>query len=201
MEILSIQQVLYNGSIFYSNQNRALSAVSVLRFSSGLLPSNFLWPLNFKYFVLLYLLDKYPHESHEYLYNVSVARALWASHGCYKEFLKTVWYLFPCWQLEGSWFCFGIRDGKTVLVCQAHLLQHKPLKHTSGYPIWNSWFEGGDQIKITICQQLEEGETNRQKNHRLATSIQISCNYPRFSSPKYFRICFQILVSLQVCLL
>ena len=48
----------------------------------------FVCPLNFKHFVLPYLLHKYPHESHDYLYNVSVAGVCGPLSGVTRSFRK-----------------------------------------------------------------------------------------------------------------
>lgn len=141
-------------------------SVSVLRFSSGLLHSSFCAAIKLQMFSAITITRIPTWVSCVSRLRFSVG-ALWASHRCYKEFQKTIWHLFPFWLLEDSWFWFGTRDGKIVLICQANLVQYKPLQCTSGYPIWNSWFEGGDQIKFIICQQLEGGGMkNQAKNTR-----------------------------------
>lgn len=65
---------LYNGSLFYSNHNRVLSSVSPLRFFSGLQLSGFCVAIKLQTFCSAIAITQITHESHEYLYNVLVAR-------------------------------------------------------------------------------------------------------------------------------
>lgn len=47
-----------------------------------------MWPLNFKHFVLPYLLHEYPQESHGYLHNGSVAGVHGYLSGVTRSFRK-----------------------------------------------------------------------------------------------------------------
>lgn len=116
------------------------------------------------------------HKSHEYLYNASFSgRGSLASHRCYK-FWKTELYFFLWRLVEGSWFCFDTKDVKIVLICQAHLVQHKPLQRSSVYPDPSLWFEDKAQIQTLILHYLEGGNNRQTNKPKTSRSWHISSN-------------------------
>lgn len=139
------------GTYLPFNQNRSLYSVLAVKTSSWLLQFNFCVAMKFyTFFFLSHTSNTNTHKSHEYLYNASFSgRGSLASHRCYK-FWKTELYFFLWRLVEGSWFCFDTKDVKIVLICQAHLVQHKPLQRSSVYPDPSLWFEDKAQIQTLI---------------------------------------------------